>query len=125
MKTRLLSFLVTSLLTLGAVACADSRSCDPYGCGGSDAHGGGGGEGGGGVVVGPGQFGCGQEAACDLATEYCFTDPGDGAQPATSHCIALPAGCTSCDCLPHDGCFSGAPCTGDSSSGLQITCYGS
>jgi hypothetical protein len=108
MSTHKTWFLAMVILSGAAAACSSE---------GGDT--GGGGSGG----VGPGQFACGSDAACDLATEFCYTDPGDGAQGASSHCVARPADCNTCDCLPHDGCTD-APCTGDATSGLSLSCYG-
>jgi hypothetical protein len=117
---------VTWLLLAGALAavltpttgCGNSTSAATTGTGGEyGGHGGG--------APGPGQFGCGS-TACDLASEYCFEDLGDGATGASFRCLALPTSCptpATCACLPTTGCVN-APCSGDATKGMMLECSG-
>lgn len=67
-------------------------------------------------------FKCGYRQ-CSLNAQYCRYSPSDTASVADSFtCGGLP-GCTgnaTCDCLEQELC--GASCTGDSASGLTLTC---
>lgn len=64
-------------------------------------------------------FECGPERRCDAVTQYCERVNSDvGGEPDSYRCRPYPDGCTSCDCLPGDGC------EGEAASGIMITYFG-
>lgn len=65
-------------------------------------------------------FKCGY-AVCDLANQYCLHDPKSATDPYK--CVALPQACggtSTCGCLANQTC--GNACTGDTASGVTLTC---
>ncbi len=72
-----------------------------------------------------GTFACGFKQ-CDLATQYCQRAASDvGGEPDGFACMPLPVGCGStptCGCLANEPCSE--LCSGDATSGLQLTCPG-
>ena len=69
-----------------------------------------------------GSFACGY-VQCKMLTQYCEHTPGTGGAADTYACKADPS-CASqfptCACLANEPC--GSMCTGDSATGLVLTC---
>jgi hypothetical protein len=73
----------------------------------------------------PNQFACGS-TFCDLDTQFCQRAGSDiGGEPDSFQCIELPISCepiANCGCLANEPC--GRECSGDSSNGLTVVCFG-
>jgi hypothetical protein len=69
-------------------------------------------------------FGCGS-GFCARKTEYCMHTPADTPDaPDSNTCAPLPAGCTTCACVPDCGAPLPGTCDTTVDGGLRLTCPG-